>query len=46
MNFKKIAKADFDSPRRELSNIGLGIATALSVFLAIDFSCAYTGRVI
>ena len=43
MNFTKIVKADLDSPRRELSNGGLGIVVALSGFLAIDFVCVSTG---
>ena len=32
MNFTKIVKADLDSPRRELSNGGLEIVAALTVF--------------
>ena len=31
MNFTKIVKADLDSPRRELSNGGLGIVVILLV---------------
>ena len=31
MNFTKIAKADLESPCRELSNSGLGIVVALLV---------------
>ena len=31
MNFTEIAKADLDSPRRELSNSGLGIVVTLLV---------------
>ena len=48
MNFTKSVKADLDSPRRELSNGGLGIVVALLAFPAIDFSCVYmyTGRAI
>ena len=46
MNFTKIVKADFDSPRRELSNNGLGIVVALLVFPAINFSCVSTGGLI
>ena len=46
MNFTKVVKADLDSPRRELFDGGLGIVVALSIFPAIDFSCAYTGRAI
>ena len=41
MDQKKIDTADLDSPRRELSNGGLGFVVALSVRLEIDFSCAY-----
>ena len=43
MIFTKIVKADLDSPRQGLSNDGLGIVVALSVFLAIGFSCVSTG---
>ena len=32
MNFTKIVKADLDSPRPKLSNGGLGIDVALTVF--------------
>ena len=38
MNFTKIFKADLDSPRQELSNRGLGIDVARTVFSAINFS--------
>ena len=41
MDRTKIAKADLDSLRRELSNGGLEIVVALSVRSGIDFSCAY-----
>ena len=37
MNFTKIDKADFYSPRRELSNGGLGIVVALLVCWQIIF---------
>ena len=43
MNFTKIVKADLDSSCRELSNGGLGIVIALTVFPAINFSCGSTG---
>ena len=43
MGRTKIDTADLDSPRRELSNGGLGFVVALSVFSGIDFSCAYQG---
>ena len=43
MNFTKIVKADLDSPRRELSNGGLGIAVTLLVRWQIIFVCASTG---
>ena len=48
MNFTKIVKADLDSPRRELSDGGLGIVVALTFFrqlifrvflLGVQFSC-------
>ena len=42
MKFTKIVKADLDFPRRELSDGGLGIVAALSVFPAIYFSCVST----
>ena len=42
MNFTKIVKTYLDSPRRELSNGGLGIVVALLVFPAVDFSCVST----
>ena len=32
MNFTKIVRADLDSPCQELSNDGLGIVVALTVF--------------
>ena len=38
-----MAKADLDSPRRELSNGGLGIVVALLVRWQIDFLSVYTG---
>ena len=38
--------ADLDSPRRELSNCGLGIVVALLVRWQINFSCASTGSAI
>ena len=41
MDHTKIVQADLDSPRRELSNGGLGFVVALSVRSGIDFSCAY-----
>ena len=43
MNFTKIVSADLDFPRQKLSNGGLGIVVALSVFLAIDFLFVYAG---
>ena len=43
MDFTKIVKAELDSPRQELSNGGLGIVVALSVFSEIVFLCACTG---
>ena len=43
MNLTKTVKADFDSLRRELSNGGLRIVVALSVFSRINFSCVSTG---
>ena len=44
MNFTKIVKADLDSPRRELSNGGLGIVVALLVHWQIIFLSARIGR--
>ena len=38
-DFTKVVKAGLDSPRRELSNGGLGIVVALSVFPAIKCVC-------
>ena len=43
MNFTKIVKADLDSPRRELSNGGLGIVVACLGCRGINFSCVSTG---
>ena len=37
MNFIEIVKVDLDSPRRELSNGGLGIVVALSIFRELIF---------
>ena len=37
MAFTKIVPADLDSPRRELSNAGLGIVVALLVRQGNDF---------
>ena len=37
---RKIDPADLNSPRRELSNSGLGIIANLLVSRQIDFSCA------
>ena len=42
MNHAKIGTAYLDSPRRELSNGGLGIVVALTVFSEINFSCVFT----
>ena len=36
--------ADLNSPRRELSNDGLGIAVALLVRQQINLLCAHTGK--
>ena len=36
----KIDRADLDSPRRELSETGLGFVIALLVTRQIDFLCA------
>ena len=41
MDQTKVHTADLDSPRRELSNGGLGFVVALSVRGGIDFSCVY-----
>ena len=46
MIFTKIVLADLDSSRRELSNDGLGIATALLVRRRIDFLCVSTAGLI
>ena len=43
MGLTKIYTADLDSIRRELSNGGLGIVVALTVFSGIDFSCVDRG---
>ena len=43
MDFTITVKVDLDSPRQELSNGVLGIAVALTIFPAIDFSCVYIG---
>ena len=43
MNFTKIVKAGLGSPHRELSDGCLGIVVALTVFLAINFSCVSIG---
>ena len=40
MDHTKIVQADLDSPRRELSNGGLEIVVALSVFSGI-FVCVF-----
>ena len=42
ISFTKIYQADLDSPRRELSNGGLGIVVTLLVPRQIDFSCVST----
>ena len=44
MNFTKIDQADLDSPRRELSNGGLGIVVALLVRWGINFLSARIGH--
>ena len=41
MDLTKMTHAYLDSPRRELSNSGLGIVAALLVRWGIDFLCAY-----
>ena len=41
IDFTKIVTVDLSSPRRELSNSGLGIVAALLVRWGIDFLCAY-----
>ena len=41
MDHTKINTVELDSPRRELSNGGLGFVVALLVRLGINFSCAY-----
>ena len=43
MNFSTIVKADFDSPRQELSNGSRRIVVALLICPAIDFLCDSTG---
>ena len=43
MSFTKIVKADLDSSHWTLSNGGLGIVVALSVFQQLIFVCAFTG---
>ena len=42
-NVTKVVKADLDSPRRELSNSGLGIVVAVLVPWQIDFVLVYDG---
>ena len=44
INFTKIDQADLDSPRRELSNGGLGIVAALLVCWQINFLSAHNER--
>ena len=44
MPFTKIVPADLDSPCRELSNGGLGIAVAFLVCRQIMFLSAHIGR--
>ena len=39
----KIDMADLDSPRRELSETGLGFVVALLVAWELDFLCDYHG---
>ena len=41
MNFTKIVKAELDFPRRELSDGGLAIVVALTVFRQLIFVCFY-----
>ena len=43
MNDTKVDPEDLDSPRRELSNGGLGIIVVLLVRPRINFSCVFTG---
>ena len=43
MTFTKLDQADLNSPRRDLSNGGLGIVVTLMVCLKINFACASTG---
>ena len=42
----KIAQLDLNSPRRELSNGGLGIVVTLLVAYQINYSCASAGSAI
>ena len=44
MNHTRIYTQDLDSPRRELSNGGLGIVATLKFFLGMGFLLASTGR--
>ena len=46
MNVTKIVKTDLDSPRRELSDGGLGILVVLLFFPEIVFLSARIGRLI
>ena len=43
MTFTKLNQSDLDSPRRELSNGGIGIVVTLLVRWQIDFLLDYTG---
>ena len=43
MNSTQTAKADVSSPLQELSNGGLGMVVALSVFRKLIFVCVHWG---
>lgn len=43
MDYTKMNPKYTDSPRRELSVLGLGFVVAVLAHSGIDFSCAYTG---
>ena len=42
--FIRIDQGGLDSPRQELSNVGLGIVVALTFFSGINLLSAYNGR--
>jgi len=46
MHHTEIDQADMYSPCQEFSNGRLEFVVGLTVFLGIDFSCAYTGTAI